>query len=70
MWHSADSQKMNLKWTSVGKAKCKEFHTKMKDFMLWDSANSQKMDLKWTSAWTAKCVEFCKKVKDFGGQWG
>ena len=29
---SADSQKMDLKWTSVWRAKCKEFHKKMKDF--------------------------------------
>ena len=30
--HSANSQKMDLKWTSVWRAKCKEFHRKMKDF--------------------------------------
>ena len=30
--YSANSQKMDLKWTSVWRAKCKEFHRKMKDY--------------------------------------
>ena len=45
--YSANSQKLNLKWTPVWKAKCKEFQKEHRGFRvslgLEDSANSQKM---------------------------
>ncbi len=47
---SAKSQKNDLKWTSIWRAKCKEFHGKNEGFrvpvVLRDSAKAQKMDLK------------------------
>ena len=57
-----DSQKMDLEWASVWKAKCKEFQRENQGFrrsvVLADRINSQKMDLAWASVWKAKCKEF------------
>jgi len=65
-----ESQKMDLEWASVGKAKCNEFHEKMKRFRgpvgPGDSADSQKLDLEWASVWTATCKAFFIEIKDFG----
>jgi hypothetical protein len=48
-----------------GKANCKEFQKKTKEFMLGHSALSQKTRLMWTSEWRATCKEFHWKPKDF-----
>ena len=56
----ADSQKMDLEWASVWRAKCKEINTKTKKFGgQWC----------WASVWRAKSKEFNRKTKEFGGQW-
>ena len=70
----AHSQKMDLEWASVWRAKCQEFHWGNEGFQasvgLEHSANSQKMDLEWASVWRAKCKELLRKMTEFGGQWG
>ena len=69
----AGSQKGDLKWAPVWRAKCKEFVRKNNGFQVsvvaTDLAGSQKMDLKWALVWRAKCKEFVRTMRDFRCQW-
>ena len=56
----AGSQKMDLKWAPVWRAKCKENEGFQVSVVATDLAGSQKRDLKWAPVWRAKCKEFVR----------